>query len=191
MTVSPQHPYLTPEQYLEAEKHSPIKHEYIDGEVYAMAGASDAHVTIAINLTTLLRSCLRGSNCRLYASDMKLRIESRNRFYYPDLLVTCDDRDRSTNYYKRFPTIVIEILSTSTESFDRGDKFADYCELDSLQDYLLISQNRQRVDRFSRDSQNRWIFTRHEVGDVLTIDRINFSCAVADIYEDVEIDRIG
>ncbi|MEP0885700.1 Uma2 family endonuclease, partial [Trichocoleus sp. ST-U3] len=92
MIASPQQPYLTPEEYLQIEAQSPIKHEYIDGQIYAMAGASDSHVTIALNLATLLRSHVRGSGCRVYISDMKTRIETLNRFYYPDVLVTCDPR---------------------------------------------------------------------------------------------------
>jgi Uma2 family endonuclease len=90
MTLSPSHPYLSPEDYLEAEKSSFIKHEYIQGQIYGMSGASDAHVTITTNLIALLRNHIRGSGCRLYASDMKARIESLNIFYYPDIMITCD-----------------------------------------------------------------------------------------------------
>jgi len=102
MIASPQPP-LTVEEYLQLEEHSPIKHEYIDGQIYAMAGASDAHVTIAGNLFALLRNHIRGTGCRIYISDMKVRIESLNRYYYPDLFVTCDPRDQETPLEKRFP----------------------------------------------------------------------------------------
>jgi Uma2 family endonuclease len=125
MVASP-HPSLSPDEYLQLEADSPIKHEYIDGEVYAMAGASDTHVTIALNLAALLRSHVRGSGCRVYIADMKARIEARDRFYYPDVMVTCDPRDQATATYKRFPKLVVEVLSDSTEAFDRGDKFTDY-----------------------------------------------------------------
>ena len=90
---------VTPEEYLEWEKHQEIKHEYRDGDIYAMAGASDAHVTIAGNIFALLRNNVRGSNCRVYISDMKARLEKFNRFYYPDVLVTCDTRDQENNNY--------------------------------------------------------------------------------------------
>jgi Uma2 family endonuclease len=93
MIASPQQPHLTAEEYLQMEAQSPVKHEYIDGQIYARAEASDPHVTIAGNLATLLRSHVRGSGCRVYISDMKARIKSLNRFYYPDVLVSCDDRD--------------------------------------------------------------------------------------------------
>src|ERR671932_2870177 len=114
MIASPQQPQLTPDEYLQMEAQSPVKHEYIDGQIYARAEASDPHVTIAGNLATLLRSHVRGSGCRIYISDMKARIEALNRFYYPDVLVSCDDRDcprgtskadRETPTYKRFPTL--------------------------------------------------------------------------------------
>lgn len=99
MIASPQQPDMTPGEYLQMEESSSIKHEYIDGQVYVMAGASDPHVTIAGNLFALLRSHVRGSGCRVYIADMKARIESLNRFYYPDVMVTCDPRDQDTPTY--------------------------------------------------------------------------------------------
>ena len=153
MIASPQQPHLTPDEYLHLEAQSPVKHEYIDGQIYAMAGASDPHVTIAGNLFALLRSHVRGSGCRVYISDMKARIEALNRFYYPDVLVTCDPRDLETPTYKRFPTLIVEVLSDSTEAFDRGDKFADYQNLESLREYVLINTKRQRVECFRRNDK--------------------------------------
>ncbi len=106
MIASPQQNYLTAEEYLQLEEQSDIKHEYIDGYIYAMAGALDPHVTIAGNLFALLRNHVRGSGCRVYIADMKARIESLNRFYYPDVMVTCERRDRETPGYKRFPALL-------------------------------------------------------------------------------------
>ncbi|MGF1677427.1 MAG: Uma2 family endonuclease, partial [Rivularia sp. (in: cyanobacteria)] len=91
MVASPQQDYITPEEYLQLELGSDVKHEYIDGYAYAMAGANDAHVTVSLNLATLLRSHVRGSSCRVYISDMKARIEKSNRYYYPDIMITCDE----------------------------------------------------------------------------------------------------
>lgn len=132
MIASSQQNYLTPEEYLQLEEQNSVKHEYIDGYIYAMAGALDLHVTIAGNLFALLRNHDRGSGCRVYIADMKARIESLNRFYYPDVIVTCDGRDQETPAYKRFPCLIVEVLSNFTEAFDRGDKFADYQTLESL-----------------------------------------------------------
>ena len=186
MIANRQQNYLSPEAYLEGEKVSSIKHEYIQGEIYAMAGASDAHVTIVINLLTLLRNHLRGSGCRIYASDMKARIETLDIFYYPDIMVTCDDRDLQFDYFKRYPCLIVEVLSESTESRDRGDKFADYRELSTLQEYVLISQSRRRVECFRRNPQGQWVLFTYGLNQQFHLESINFSCSVTDIYEDVK-----
>jgi Uma2 family endonuclease len=185
MVASPE-TYLTPEEYLHQEKHSDVKHEYIDGYVYAMAGAIDSHVTIALNLATLLRSHVRGSGCRVYISDMKARIESLNRYYYPDVMVTCEQRDQETPAYKCFPCLIIEVLSDSTEAFDRGDKFADYQALESLKEYVLINTKRERVECFRRNSEGLWVLQSYTAENKLfRLDSINFEGAMAELYEDV------
>jgi Uma2 family endonuclease len=190
MIASRQQPHVTPEEYLHLEEQSPIKHEYIDGQVYAMAGASDPHVTIALNLAALLRSHVRGSGCRVYISDMKARIESLNRFYYPDVMVTCDQRDKDSPTHKRFPTLIIEVLSDSTEAFDRGDKFADYQEIESLREYVLINTKRQRVECFRRNDEGLWVLQSYMPEQVsFRLNSINFEGAIAALYEDVELEQ--
>jgi Uma2 family endonuclease len=185
MTLSQFQPYISIEEYLQAEKSSPIKHEYIQGQIYAMAGASDAHVTITANLVALLRNHIRGTGCRLYVADMKARIESLDIFYYPDIMVTCDSRDTQFEYFKRYPSLIIEVLSPSTEALDRGDKFSDYQELDTLQEYVLVSQNRQRIDCFRRNSEERWVLYSYRGNQPLELTSVNFSCPFVDVYEDV------
>ncbi|MGF1496769.1 MAG: Uma2 family endonuclease, partial [Elainellaceae cyanobacterium] len=171
------------------EAHSPTKHEYINGSLRAMAGASDAHVTIAGNLFALLRSHVRGSGCRVYIADMKARIDARNCFYYPDVMVTCDPRDQATTTYKRFPCLIVEVLSDSTEAFDRGDKFADYQTLDTLQEYVLISTHRQRVDHFRRSDTGLWTLQFHTPDQAtLHFSSLDFALTLADLYEDVELE---
>ncbi|MCL6752259.1 Uma2 family endonuclease [Nostoc sp. CCCryo 231-06] len=186
MIASPQENYLTPQEYLQIEEQNPVKHEYIDGYIYAMAGALDAHVTIAGNLFALLRNHLRGSGCRVYIADMKARIESLNRFYYPDVMVTCDQRDQETPAYKRFPCLIVEVLSNSTEAFDRGDKFADYQTLESLQEYVLINTKRQRVECFRRNEQRLWILQSYTAEDKsFRLNSVDFEETMATLYEDV------
>ncbi|WP_041780555.1 Uma2 family endonuclease [Allocoleopsis franciscana] len=186
MIASPQHPYFTADEYLQLEEESPVKHEYIDGQIYAMAGASDPHVTIAGNLFALLHSHVRGSGCRVYISDMKARIESLNRFYYPDVMVTCDSRDQETPTYKRFPTLIVEVLSDSTEAFDRGDKFADYQELHSLREYVLINTKRQRVEVFRRNDEGLWVLQSYTPEQTsFRLDSIDFEGTLDALYEDV------
>ncbi|MBD2386505.1 Uma2 family endonuclease [Cylindrospermum sp. FACHB-282] len=188
MVASPQI-YITPEEYLELEENSPIKHEYIDGYIYAMAGALEAHVTIAGNLFALLRNHVRGSGCRVYISDMKARVESLNRFYYPDVMVTCDQRDQETAGYKNFPSLIIEVLSNSTESFDRGDKFADYQTLESLQEYVLINTKKTRVECFRRNQEGLWVLQSY-AGEQTSfqLHSINFEGTMTQLYEDVNFD---
>ncbi|MEB3829386.1 Uma2 family endonuclease [Phormidium sp. CCY1219] len=180
--------YLSPEDYLKGEENSPIKHEYIDGNIYAMAGASDAHVTIAGNLFALLRSHVRGTGCRVYMADMKARIESKNTYYYPDVMATCDERDRELDSFKRYPRLIVEVLSEKTEAFDRGDKFADYREIETLTEYVLINQKRQRVDCFRRNSEGLWVlYSYDENSREVHLASVDFTLSMESVYEDVEL----
>ncbi|MEC4895097.1 MAG: Uma2 family endonuclease [Oscillatoria sp. PMC 1051.18] len=189
MITSPENFSITSEEYLHMEEKSPIKHEYIDGEVYAMAGASDVHITISLNLASLLRNHVRGTGCRVYISDMKARIETKNRFYYPDVIVTCDERDQETTNYKSFPCLIVEVLSDSTEAFDRGDKFADYQTLASLQEYVLINSKRQRVECFRRGDNGLWILQFYtEEESVFQLKSVDFEGSLASLYEDVSFE---
>ncbi|MDS3862315.1 Uma2 family endonuclease [Thermosynechococcaceae cyanobacterium BACA0444] len=175
--------YVSTEEYLELEQNSPEKHEYIDGLVYAMAGTTDTHNIIVGNLYLLIRNHLRGSNCRVYFSDLKVRLEKRNCFYYPDLLVTCTEQDLETSTYKRFPKLIIEVLSDSTEAFDRGNKFTDYQTLDSLEEYVLINTTRPRLDSFQRDQLGKWSYQSY--GDeIFDLNSINFTWEIKQLYLD-------
>lgn len=187
MTVSQSQTYLSPEEYLAAEKDSPIKHEYIQGQVYAMAGASDAHVTIAGNLFALLRTHLRGTGCRVYMADMKAQIEQANVFYYPDVIVTCDEQDRTSAYFKRYPCLIVEVLSTTTEAFDRGNKFANYRRLENLQEYVLSNPEQMNVECFRRNSEGLWVLYPYSQDEEVYLASVDFRCPITELYEDVTI----
>ena len=176
--------YLSPEEYLAVEAQSQIKHEYHDGEVFAMAGAIDAHVTVAGNLFAMLLSHLRGSSCRVYISDMKAKIQRQGRFFYPDVMVTCDKRDSETSLYKTFPKLIIEVLSDSTEAYDRGDKFADYQTVESLEEYVLISPKRSRIECFRRGPNGVWILHIFVEGK-FELASVAFEGTIEDVYENV------
>ncbi len=181
-------PSLSAQEYLELEEKSPIKHEYIDGQIYAMAGTTDTHNTIIGNLLLLIRNQIRSSECRVYFVDIKTRLEKRNRFYYPDMLVTCNPQDRETPSYKSFPKLIIEVLSDSTEAFDRGDKFNDYQTLDTLEEYILINSKHQRVETFRRNDQGLWVLQTYTRGDeTFLIQSINLIASFTALYEDVVI----
>ena len=189
MVASSQDSYLSPEEYLQMEAQSDIKHEYIVGQVYAMAGATDIHVTIALNMAVLLRSHLRGTGCRVYISDMKVKIENKS-FFYPDVIVTCDARDRENTTYKEYPRLIIEVLSDSTEAFDRGDKFADYQTLPSLQEYVLINTKKARIECFRRTEEGLWLLQFYELAAVqFELTSVEFTGQINEVYEQVDFDR--
>ncbi len=182
---------MTAAQYLEAEKAAKYRSEFIQGEVYAMAGASDAHVTLTGNLSALLHSKLRGSGCKSYSSDMKLRIGEDETYFYPDLMVSCDTEDRKRKYSKLNPILLVEVLSDTTEAYDRGGKFAWYRQLNSLQEYVLVDQNRFRVELFRRNKHDRWeLFTFEGEQAELELLSVDLRCTVAELYEDVDFDLV-
>lgn len=191
MVINKREYYISPEEYLEGEKVSQVKHEYIDGEVYAMAGASDAHVTITGNLFSLLRNHVRGSGCRVYMADMKAQIQAINRYYYPDVMVTCDTQDREFEYFKSSPCLIVEVLSGSTEAFDRGKKFTDYRHLQPLQEYVLISQDTMSVECFRRNEERRWVLYPYEKGEEVHLASVDFRFCIATIYEDVVLPDVN
>ncbi|BAY31043.1 hypothetical protein NIES2107_28920 [Nostoc carneum NIES-2107] len=185
MVATPNSSYISPEDYLKAEETSPIKHEYRHGFVYAMAGASNTHVIITGNMFAMLRNHLRGSGCQTYISDTKAHIESINIYYYPDVIVSCDRRDREFDNFLRYPCLIVEVLSPTTEAFDRGDKFADYRKMESLQEYVLVSQTRMNVEIFRRNPEGQWVLYTYSPGDNIHFISVGFDFAIADVYEDV------
>lgn len=176
-------------EYLQGEEAATVKHEYLDGEVWAMVGASDAHVSIAGNIFFLLKQALKQSPCRPYISDMKVNVAAANAFFYPDVLVSCNPKDRDNRLFKQHPVFIAEVLSPSTEAFDRGAKFAAYRQLESLQSYWLIDSRTQAIDCFRRTADNAWLLHSHTgPGDKLAIPELNLELDFAEIYADVDLD---
>ena len=174
------------EEYLAAEQHSPVRHEYIGGNVYAMAGASDRHNLISGNIYAMLHSHLRGKACRVFMADVKLRMQVRgeNVFCYPDLMAVCDSRD-TDRFFKRFPKVLVEVLSEATERTDRGEKFLSYTQIDTLEEYALVGQDRMEITLFRR--ANRWkaeLTSRPE--EVLRLQSLEFTMPLAAVYEALE-----
>lgn len=177
---------MTPEEYFAGEEISPIRREYIRGEVYAMSGSNSYHNMIALNLATILRKQVRGTECYAFVKDIKVRIETVDVFYYPDLTVTCDPRDRQlTDSFIQYHCLIVEVLSPSTEAFDRGDKFADYREIESLKEYLVISQTRPSVECFRRNERGRWELYSYQGKEQVQLSSLNLQVDMATLYEDV------
>ena len=175
---------LTYDDYLEWENHQPDRHEYIGGEVFAMSGTSDRHNEISLNLATLLRQHLRGTPCRVYMIDVKARVEAADCCFYPDVQVTCAESDLTDRYAKRSPLLVVEVLSESTATFDLGQKFAAYQQLDSLREYVLVDQERIRVQIFRR-REGRWWVDNIGPGGRLRLESVDLDCPIEALYEDL------
>jgi len=181
--------YLIPApEYLAGEQHSDIRHEYVAGQVFAMAGAGEKHNRISLNIAFHLRAAARGKECGVFISDMKVRVEHNNAYYYPDVMVTCDPQD-TESLHKRSPCLIVEVLSPATEAIDRREKLVAYRTLPSLRYYLLVSQERRQVEFYTRDTDNRWLITVAENNGTLEIlcDDLKVSFSLDDIYEDVRL----
>lgn len=176
------------EAYLAWEEAQAERHEYVDGEVYAMVGARLTQNTIVLNAALWLKQTVRGTSCRVHAEAAKLHANGSGDFFYPDVLVTCDPRDRdpAEDRFVCHPWLVVEILSETTAAFDRGRKFELYREIDTLTHYLLVEQNRQHVDLFVKNEQGQWVLHPFSADDTIVIDRLGKPWPVATLYEDVE-----
>ena len=179
---APKH-FISEQEYLDGEQHSELRHEYIDGQVYAMTGASDRHGLILNALAYALTPAARRKGCQLFTSDMKLRLEMGGKtvFYYPDLLLSCDPQDREP-YFRRLPCLIVEVLSESTARIDRREKLLAYQGLPGLQAYLLVEQDARRVELYRR--ANDWCVEYHDEGEVW-LDCLEMALPLADVYVDV------
>lgn len=171
---------ISVEDYLYGEQDGQVRHEYVDGEVYAMVGASDRHCLIAGNLFTILNTRLP-EHCQAFISDMKvhIRVDEKDIFYYPDISVSCDTKDRET-YYRERPCLVIEVLSPSTERLDRFEKRSFYCGLGSLEEYVLVSQDYRLVEIYRRS--DNWEATHYKKGDLVAFQSVGLEVRIDQIY---------
>jgi Uma2 family endonuclease len=149
---------ISVEEYLEGEKVSEVRHEYVDGYVYAMAGGSDDHNRIAVNITSELREALRGKRCEPFGSDMKVKIPGSNVFYYPDAFVVCDPTDNA-KYFRERPTVIFEVLSPDTERTDQREKRFAYTLIPTLKVYVMVSQQSHEVTVLRRGRGGSWTVT--------------------------------
>lgn len=183
-------PLLTEAEYLQQERHAEFKSEYLNGEIYAMAGASRRHNQITSNLVISLGSQLLEKPCGVYSSDMKVRTrtEKTNKYSYPDVAVVCGEEqfeDEKGDVLLN-PLVIIEVLSESTEAYDRGLKFFHYQLIPSLHEYLLVTQDYCRVEKYLRQDNNHWVYSEyHDMQDVIEINTLQCQLKVIDIYRRV------
>ena len=178
---------LTPEEYLASERRATVKNEYLNGEILAMSGASLAHTRITVDIATELNIQLRGRGCEVIASDMRVKTSPKGAYFYPDVVVFCGEPEFEDNVFDTLlnPIIVVEVLSPSTEAYDKGEKFSHYQELTSLREYILVSQDRIRVEQY-RLVKTQWVQTEfHTPEDVLRLASIGCELPLQDIYRRV------
>ena len=176
--------YVTPEAYITSERRANVKSEYIHGEIFAMSGASLAHTLITLDIATELNIQLRGSTCKVVTNDMRVRTALKGPYFYPDVVVFCGTPQFEDNVFDTLlnPILVVEVLSPSTEAYDRGEKFAHYQKLMSLQEYILVSQDRIHVTHH-RLLESQWASKAfHAPEDVLLLNSIECKLPLQDIY---------
>jgi Uma2 family endonuclease len=181
--------YLTPEQYLEIERQAEQKSEYWQGEMFAMSGAAEPHNLVVPNITVQIHTQLRSRDCRIYSNDMRVRVSATGLYTYPDIVVVCGApqfldgrRDTLLN-----PTLIVEVLSPSTEAYDRGRKFEHYQSIPSLQQYLLVASERVHADLFTRQPDGLWLLkAAGSPEDIIELDSIGCRLTLRDTYERVE-----
>jgi Uma2 family endonuclease len=187
MVAIPAIPRWTVPAYLDLERFSTVKHEYVDGYVYALAGGTQAHNAICANIVTLLRSAARGGPCRVYTSDMKVKAADEV-YLYPDVSVSCDPDDRRDDRdWIAAPRLAVEVLSDSTAAYDRTDKFTLIARNAALVEYLLVDARRPAVEVRSRQPDGTWTIATHGPGESVTLAALAASVSVAAIYEDVSL----
>lgn len=173
--------------YLSWETTQPERHEFVRGEIFAMTGARGTHNLIAGNLFVILKTALRGTPCRTYIESVKLRIATADAVLYPDVFVTCAAADQApeAELIKTSPLLVAEVLSESTAAYDRGLKFELYQAIDTLQEYVLIEQDRRHVDLFRKNAQGFWELHPARPGDAIRLESVGVDTTVDALYEDV------
>ena len=189
MAVQPKR-FITVEEYLILERESNEKHEYVNGEIFAMGGASPNHGLIVTNVIGELRTQLKKRPCTIYPTDLRVKINPTGLYAYPDVVVVCgepqfddDNKDTLIN-----PTLIVEVLSETTKDYDRGGKFAHYRTLSSFLEYILIAQDTPHIEYYTRQPDNRWIFAEtSRLEDVVELESIGCTLSLAEVYDKVRL----
>jgi Uma2 family endonuclease len=182
--------HYTPEEYLALERQAQCKSEYYAGEIFAMAGASRWHNLIVTNVLRELSLQLKGRPCTTYPSDMRVKVSPTGLYTYPDVTVVCGEAQFEDNQQDTLlnPTLIVEVLSESTEAYDRGGKFAHYRKLTSLMEYVLITQTKPHIEHYVRQPDNRWLLSEVDsLPDAIHLPSIDCHLALAEVYDKVDI----
>jgi Uma2 family endonuclease len=189
MIAIPQSPQkMTVEEYLAWEAQQEIRYEYVNGEVFARMGCTIPHNDIALNFYRNLRSHLHSRGCRANVSDVKLQISSQSRYYYPDVIVSCDPQDLNSRKFIQNPKLIVEVLSPSTSAKDRDEKFTCYLKIPTLQEYILIDSQKIFVERYCRGDGRMWLYYSYTAGEIITLSSIEFDLPIELLYEGVQFE---
>jgi Uma2 family endonuclease len=190
MIAEPQYPQkMTAQEYLEWEAKQELRHEYVDGEILAMTGGTIPHTKIYLNLYRALYPHLHQRGCEAYVSDVKVQANENSRYFYPDLVVSCHPDDLKARDFIQHPKIIVEVLSPSTESYDRTKKFKYYRQIQSLQEYVLIDSEAISVEVYHRGQGKMWLYYEYEAGETITLESIEFKCEMEALYEGVSFEQ--
>jgi Uma2 family endonuclease len=184
---------MSPTEYLEWEQEQPLRYEYLNGEVYAMTGGTMPHNEIATNLVAMLKTHLRGKGCKVFINDLKVQLSTKGPYFYPDVVVTCNSDDLRSKKLISHPRLIIEVLSPGTEGYDRGEKFQQYRQMPSLQEYIIIDPRQVSIECYRLNDRQKWELTSYSSEDItdptiVEFPCVEFECSIASIYEDVEFD---
>ena len=186
MIANVQYPQkMTIEEYLDWEPLQDLRYEYVNGEVFAMTGGTIPHNDLALNLYRNLYPHLRSRGCRANVSDVKTKLSDRGPYYYPDVIVSCHPQDLNARNFIQYPTLIAEVLSPGTSAKDRGEKFADYLQIPTLQEYLLIDSEKIFIERYCRGEGRMWLYYPYIAGDIVTLSSLGFQCPIELLYENV------
>ena len=179
-------PTMSAKDFLEWDRTQTIRHEFVDGEVFAMAGAEDWHVTVTANVYMALRPHLAGTPCRVLMLDTKVHVARANSYFYPDVLVTCDAADHANRLIKSNPKLLVEVLSPSTAAYDRGDKFARYRLIDALQEYVVVDIDSRRTDIHRKGADGLWVLHPFEAGAAIHLASVALDIAAEQLFAEVD-----
>jgi Uma2 family endonuclease len=177
---------MTAGEFLAWEETQLERHEFVDGEVFAMAGAEDRHVTVSLNVALALRQHLSGSPCRTFMADMKVATADDARFFYPDVLVTCGEADRKERLIKREPSLIVEVLSPGTAAYDLGEKFAHYRRIASLREIAFIDLDARRTDVYRKGADGLWVLHSFDRGSDVLLASVDLTITAAALFADVD-----
>lgn len=179
-------PHFDADAYLAWEAEQPDRSEYLAGEVFAMVGVRRTHATVALNIGAALREHLRGSPCLPFIADMKLRVAAADAFFYPDVMATCDERDRRADLFVEHPKLIVEILSASTAAYDRGAKFVAYRKIAALQEFVLVDVDTRRIEIYRRQPNNEWLLHDYAGEPSCRLESVDLRLPMETVFEDVD-----